>query len=229
MEAPHARFELKRSRLFADAAIERHPLFTSLLEGRFDREAERCIALEIFQVVRAFPRFLGALAAQIDDWRLRMELVENLFEEHGRSKPAAVHVVTYRSFLHAIGIGEGEIDQHVAGLPSTVYVRAVLDLCARQSIGEAVGALAVIEEIVARVSPIVARFGALRSDGSKLGSHFSAHEVLDVSHANELYDVAGRLGAGAAPSVLCGMQLGMYYHTRLYADLVALAQTRGGR
>jgi len=224
MQSSHPSISRSRERLFAVADVEHHALFSSLLAGRFGRAAERSVALETFQVVKAFPRFLSALLTQIDDWSLRMELVENLFEEHGRSKPGAVHVVTYRSFLRALGVEEAEIDAHEPALPSLCHVRAVMDLCARQPIPEAIGALAVIEEVVARVSPIAARFGAMRSSGAPLGSHFGAHEVLDVSHANELYDVASRLGESAVRGVLRGMQLGMYYHTRFYSDLVSLAE-----
>lgn len=222
MQRNHGSIASFRSRLFHGADVENHPLFLSLFGGKLDRETEQVIALEIHQVVDAFPRFLSALITQIKDWRLRMELVENLFEEHGRSKAAAVHVVTYRSFLHALGIDGARIDAYEPALPSLCYIRAMLDLCARQPVAEAVGALAVVEETVARVSPIAARFGALRSTGAKLGSHFSAHEVLDVSHANELYDVASRLGESTIEGVIRGMQLGMYYHTRLYSDLATL-------
>jgi hypothetical protein len=49
-----------RKRLFLDAEVENHPLFASLLSSAFDREAEQRIALEIFYVVNAFPRFLSA-------------------------------------------------------------------------------------------------------------------------------------------------------------------------
>jgi hypothetical protein len=127
--------------------------------------------------------------------------------------------MTYRSFLRALGISEAQIDHYEPALPALCYVRAMLDLSARQPIPEAIGALAVVEETVARVSPIAACFGTMRSSGSALGTS-DAPERLDVSHADGLYEAASRMGAGAVPAVLRGMRLGMYYHMRLYSDLL---------
>jgi pyrroloquinoline-quinone synthase len=212
-----------RDELFA-ARIEKHPLFERLTHGSFSRDAERRVALEIFHVVEAFPLFLSALITSIDDFRLRMELVDNLYEEHGRMNPERVHVVTYRGFLRALGVSEEVFAASRPELPSLCYNRALLDLCGRQSMAEGLGALAVIEEIVARVSPLAAAVGRARSGGGPIGAHFGSHEVLDVSHAEELYAVALRLPAASTPLVQRGMRLGMYYHHRLYDDLVSFAE-----
>lgn len=207
--------------VFERDPIEAHPLFRYMSEGSLGEEATRSIALDVFHVVDAFPRFLAALIAQIHDYRLRMELVENLYCEHGSMDPAEIHVVTYRSFLHALGIEDAAIDGSVPGIPATVYVRAVLDLCARAPVVEALAAMGVIEEIVARVSPIVGRFGARRASAGT-GSHFSVHETLDFSHADELYALAERAASPERPrEVARGLELGWYYQRRLYDDLVA--------
>lgn len=211
-----------RRELFA-TPIERHALFESLTHGKFSRDAERSVAIEIFHVVDAFPRFLSALITSIEDFRLRMELVDNLYEEHGRMNLERVHVVTYRVFLRALGVSDEVLARGRPNLPSLCYTRALLDLCARQSAAEGLGALAVIEEVVARVSPVAAAVGRARADGATIGTHFGAHEVLDVSHAEELYAVALRLPDDAIPLIDRGMRLGMYYHRRLYDDLVSLA------
>lgn len=207
--------------LFERDPIEAHPLFRHMENGSLSDRAVRAIALDVFHVVDAFPRFLAALIAQIPDYRLRMELVENLYCEHGSMDPAEIHVVTYRSFLHALGIDDAAIDASEPGLPATVYVRAVFDLCARAPVAEALAAMGVIEEVVARVSPIVGRFGARYASGGT-GSHFSVHETLDFSHADELYGLAERAASPQRPNETArGLELGRYYQRRLYDDLVA--------
>jgi hypothetical protein len=208
-----------RRRLFIEAEVENHPLFASLLGNAFDRESEQRIALEIFYVLNAFPRFLSAVVTQIEDWRLHLDLVESLFER-GRMRPAAVHVMTYRSLLRSLGTSDAQMDRYDPGLPALCYVRAMLDLCSKQPIAEAIGALAVVEEIVARVSPIAACFGTMRSSGSTVGTHFSMREGGDISRGAGLYDIAARLGGEAVPGVMRGMRLGIYYQVRLYSDLL---------
>jgi pyrroloquinoline quinone (PQQ) biosynthesis protein C len=214
--------DLRRD-LFAQGVVD-HPLFRALENDELDAAGVQRVAIDVFHVVAAFPRFLSALLTNLEDWSLRMELVENLFEEHGRMKPEHVHVVTFQSFLTAIGIPPAVVGASRPGLPALCYTRAMLDLCGRQPAPEAIGALAVVEEIVSRVSPRVAAFGWARSGGAPVGSHFGVHEVVDVTHAEELYAVALRLPAEAQPAVAQGMELGMYYHRRLYDDLLREAR-----
>jgi pyrroloquinoline quinone (PQQ) biosynthesis protein C len=209
--------------LFASQRVEQHALFLLLEGDRLTVDEARAIGLDIFHVVDAFPRFLAAVLTHIGDYRERMNLVENLYAEHGRMREEQVHVVTYRSFLHALGLSDAQIDASEPGLAAQAYVRALLALCGREEPAEALGALGVIEEVVARVSPIVGRYGSrgLRA-GASMGSHFSVHEALDLSHADEIYRLAAHTCArGLENDVRRGIALGFYYQTRLYTDLVS--------
>jgi pyrroloquinoline-quinone synthase len=212
--------------LFERDPIERHPLFVELGAGRLSVDRVRVIALQIHHVVDHFPRLLAALLANLADYRMRMPLVENLFEEHGRMDPARVHVVTYGTFLDGLGIDRRAIAESRPAIPVLAYNRAVLDLCLHQPHAEGLGALGVIEEIVARVSPVVARHvRTMRGADGSLG-HFSDHEVLDLSHADEIYELASRAVALGEDreAVVRGMRLGWYYHRRLYSDLLAMVR-----
>ena len=216
---------LKRltSELFATHRVEQHALFRLLDADRLTPEEAQAVGLEIFHVVDAFPRFLAALLANLADYRERMDLVENLYAEHGRMHSQHVHVVTYRHFLYALGLDDAHIDGSRPGVAALAYVRAMLALCAREQPAEALGALGVIEETVARVSPSVGRYGQRRLGGARgFGSHFSVHETLDLSHADEIYQLAaGACARGEQQAVLRGSALGFYHQTRLYTDLVA--------
>lgn len=209
--------------LFARQSVETHPLFQLLESERLTAEESRAIGLDIYHVVDAFPRFLSGVLTHMHDFRERMDLVENLYAEHGRMRVEHVHVVTYRHFLHALGLDDARIDASEPGLAAEVYVRGLLALCKKDDPAEALGALGVIEEIVARVSPIVGRYGTRRlAAGESQGSHFSVHEALDLSHADEIYTLAARTAArGREKEVRRGIALGFYYQTRLYTDLVA--------
>lgn len=205
---------------FEREPIDRHPLFVRLASGALDPDAVRTIAVQMHHVVDHFPRFLAALAANIPDWRLRMAIVGNLHEEHGRMDPAAVHVETYLAFLRGLGLSREEVLAAKPSIPVIGYVRAVHDLCLHHDFAEGLGALGMIEDIVARVSPIVARAARTRVNGSI--EHFAEHEVLDVTHADEIYELAARVHAEHADAVERGIAFGWYYHRRLYTDLLAL-------
>ena len=211
--------ELAR-RIFEAAPIEQHPFVRALSGGAIEPRRAQEIAVQIFHVVDHVPRLLAALLSNLPDWQRRTPIVENLWEEHGRGREALVHVETYRRFLASIGVA-GDYDP--PGLAAIAYNRAVLDLCLHHHFAEGLGALGVIEEIVARVSPLVARYATARA-GVGRGEivHFSDHEVLDVKHADELYQLAATELPRNRARVEQGMRLGHYYHCRLYSDLLAL-------
>jgi pyrroloquinoline quinone (PQQ) biosynthesis protein C len=214
--------------LFERDPIERHPLFVELAGGDLSLDQVRSVALQIHHVVDHFPRLLAAMLANMRDHRLRMPLVENLFEEHGRMDPARVHVETYRAFLEGLGIDRHAIARSEPAICVLAYNRAVLDLCFHHPQAEGLGALGIIEEIVARVSPVVARIVRSMREGGGSLVHFSDHEVLDLTHADEIYELASQavlLGENRE-TVILGMRLGWYYHRRLYADLLAMARGR---
>jgi pyrroloquinoline quinone (PQQ) biosynthesis protein C len=209
-------------RLFDAGPVEAHPLMQALAGGALSLDEERALGLQILHVVDHFPRLLAALLANLPDWRRRTPVVENLWEEHGRGKEAKVHVETYKRFLAGMGVDAETIAASRAGVPALAYNRAVLDLCLHHHFAEGLGALGVIEEIVARASPIVARSAAARHGlGGRENVHFADHEVLDVTHADELYQLAATELDPHRAEVERGMTLGYYYHTRLYSDLLA--------
>ena len=68
--------------LFESDPIERHPLLLALAAGELAADEVRSAAIQIGHVVDHFPRLLAAILSNLSDWRLRMPLVQNLFEEH---------------------------------------------------------------------------------------------------------------------------------------------------
>lgn len=211
--------------------IETHQLFRGLLNDSFNSSEIESIGLEIFQVVLVFPRFLSAMITRIEDYKLRMDLVENLFEEHGRMKIEKVHSETYINFLKKIGLNEQTILNSRPNLPAIVYTRGILNLCLHENILEGLAALAVIEEIVARVSITTGKF-ARKFSAQEKGhvDHFSDHEVLDLAHSREIYQIVAHYAESQKDrvskqelerSILLGLELGCYYQKSLYTDIIS--------
>lgn len=220
--------ELKQltTTLFQQAQVEKHPLFRKVHEGDLNEHQVKYIALQIYHVVKHFPRFLSAILTNMDRYELRMPLVENLFEEHGKMNPQYVHLETYKKFLYAIRVTEQEMIACTPHVGVIAYNRGVTDLCLHYHCAEGLGALGAIEEIVARVSPIVASFTTANYASKKESVvHFSDHETLDITHANEIYQVASVFYEGITKNfVEQGLRLGLYYHTKLYDDILKEAE-----
>jgi pyrroloquinoline-quinone synthase len=212
--------------LFFSQPIEQHPFFTAIQNGKLSERQIKVAALQIYHVVLYFPRFLSAVLTNIPDYQTRMPLVENLFEEHGKMKEQFVHSETYRNFLLGIGLTETEIRKSEPIIPVIAYNRAIVDLCLHHHFLEGLSALGVIEEIVARVSPIVGQFARTKYGSNKEDlKHFTDHETLDVVHANEIYEVVSKYYVGDDRHLIeRGLKLGMYYHRRLYTDIYEYIQ-----
>lgn len=206
--------------IFSKKPIEDHPLFLAL-PGMNNAQIMET-ALQIYHVVLNFPRFISALLTNIPDYKTRMPLVDNLFEEHGRLNEAYVHSETYRQFLLGIGLTSETIIQSKPIIPVVAYNRAVIDLCLHYPFTEGLAAVGIIEEIVARVSPIIGRFAKERfSDNKDSLFHFTSHETLDITHANEIYELTDQFDLPEHRECLArGFELGMYYHSRLYTDIL---------
>jgi pyrroloquinoline-quinone synthase len=208
--------------LFSRNSIEKHPLFEHLANDRLSARQVHETGLHIYHVVLHFPRFLSAILTNLPDYKVRMPLVENLFEEHGRLNEQYVHSQTYKQFLLGIGLTENTIRQSEASIPVIAYNRAITDLCLHHPFIEGLAALGVIEEIVARVSPVIGAYAQNKFSGnSESLFHFTSHETLDVSHERELYElVALHYNPETEKQARKGFELGMYYHKRLYTDIL---------
>jgi pyrroloquinoline-quinone synthase len=205
--------------VFHDRPVEKEPLLMAFAAGRVTPALALAVARELHAVVEAFPRFLAALLANDLDPALRDVVVDNLNEEQGRMDPRAVHLTTYRAFLSALG-HPGRVT--VVDPPSVgvrLYIRAMLDLCGRAPVAQGAGALAVVEDHVARASIVIAQWVA-REYPDLRETHFGVHEVLDVRHAEELYAIAAHCAdAGGMHDVELGVAMGTHLHRRLWTDV----------
>lgn len=210
--------------LLPPGAIEQHAFFQALADDSLRVNEAHAIALDIYHVVRHFPRFLSALITSLESIDLRMTLVDNLYEEHGRMNRAVAHEETFKLFLRGLGIEDAQILANRPSVPVVAYCRAVTDLCLHHPPAEAVGAIGMIEEIVARVSPLISAYGQRKQMQARdVRSHFGVHEVLDIRHADEIYGLGAILverDASRGALVERGLEMGLYLHRRLYSDLL---------
>jgi pyrroloquinoline-quinone synthase len=203
--------------------------FTALADGRFDRDdfVETQIQF-LFAVVR-FNRPMTTLMARLPTVAARRVLLENIVAEHGGDDPRAGHESTFFALLDRLGAPPAE----VAARPQWPEVRAfntVVDgVCALDDPMTALATLGVIEDLFASISSFLGQNIIRRGWLSEADIvHYATHEVLDVTHAADLYGLvapAWAAGGQGAYQVEQGLRLGAYAFTRLYRDLYE-ARTR---
>ena len=83
-----------------------NPYFKSLREGTFDFDDFVETQIQFYFAVVFFNRPMAALAAKIPTSELRLEVIRNVWEEHGEGSPALMHEQTFTAFLDRLGNGQ---------------------------------------------------------------------------------------------------------------------------
>jgi pyrroloquinoline-quinone synthase len=178
--------------------------------------------------VESFSQALAAVLARTPRLELRLPLVDNIHEEHGRGDLWASHKVTFGQYLRALSASPKEVSA-----PCPVAVRAfnqsLLDFCLTQPHEPGAALLGMIEHLYVGVSRAIARTIHDRSwcaPGSQ--SHYAIHEQLDVAHARDLLDLAQPAWREprARQSVSLGLALGAHWFWALYRDLLPTEECR---
>lgn len=206
------------------------PYFQALDAQTFAREDFVATQVQFLFAVVHFNRPMTALMARLPLGSERRVLLENIVAEHGDPGGDPSHEHTFLALLARLGVDRATIDAGARG-PEVQAFNAALDaLGALDDPGTALAALGMIEDLFAPISAFlgrqIVRHGWLRAEEVV---HYATHEVLDVSHAADLYGLcAPRWAAGGASRdrVAQGLALGAYLFTRLYRDLY---EARGRR
>ena len=84
-------------------APERNPYIVALEDGSFSLDDFVETQVQFFFAVAFFSRPMAALAARIPHSLLRLEVLRNVWEEHGEGNPSLYHETTFRELLDKLG------------------------------------------------------------------------------------------------------------------------------
>jgi pyrroloquinoline-quinone synthase len=171
-----------------DARIARydllqHPFYQAWSKGELTREELKEYASEYWHHVSAFPTYLSALHARLEDAPLRRSVLENLADEEGLPKGRA-HSDLWMDF--ATGMGADSVAVRDRALqPETAALVAHFRGVMQDAPASALAALYTYESRV----PAIAR---TKAEGLKqhygadntTARYFTLHQTADVHHSN---------------------------------------------
>lgn len=224
----HPELEQLVARVLGEVPYRDNPYFRALRDGSLGREDFLETQLQFHAAVVFFNRPMSTLAAKIDDAALRVEIVRNVWEEHGEGEPARMHGATFEAFLGRLaGWSPAEVKTALARRPLWPEVHAfntvLVGACAADDPLVGLGTLGMIERMFTEISGwigrgVVAR-GWLRAEELV---HYDLHEVLDVRHAADFFVVCGASwdrGPRERELVERGMRMGAHVFDQLYEGL----------
>jgi pyrroloquinoline-quinone synthase len=221
-------------RVLEDSRYLDNPYLEALGRGAFDKDDFVETQIQFFFAVVFFGRPMAAVAAKIPSGERRVEVLRNVWEEHGEGNFSLAHASTFLELLHRLaGVTEAEVERRalwpeVRAFNTVLTGAAVLDTHL-----VSVGMMGIVERMFVDISAAIGRgiVGNGWLPDSRL-VHYKLHAKLDVKHSDDFFEVLSeswRAGPEARYYVEQGMRLGAYAFDRLYRDLYAARARRAFR
>ena len=218
-------------KVLSETNYRENPYFVNLREKTFDKEDFVETQMQFFYAVIFFSRPMAALAAKIPTPELRLEVLRNVWEEHGEGSLMHGHGRTFLEFLRRLG-GVSEQDVYLRGLWADVRIfnttlsgASVLD-----DFIVAVGTLGMIERMFSDISAWIGQGvimnGWLAEDEM---IHYKLHQELDIKHSEDFFkilDAPFRKSGENRYLIEQGLRLGATLFNNLYAGLWNARKTR---
>lgn len=178
-------------RILADARMADNPYFVALRDGSLTKDDFVETQIQFFFAVVFFSRPMSAVAARIPDPAQRVEILRNVWEEHGEGNSSLMHGETFLTLLDRLaGITRHDVEARalwpeVRAFNTTLVGAAVLD----EHI-VSVGMMGMIERMFCDISAWIGRAIVDRGwlSGDRL-IHYNLHEKLDWRHSDDFFAV----------------------------------------
>lgn len=179
------------ARVLEETAYADNPYFTSLADGSFDKDDFVETQVQFYFAVVFFSRPMAAVAAKIPEAQRRVEVLRNVWEEHGEGDASMMHGSTFLTFLERLGgLSEQDVERRtlwpeVRAFNTTLVGAAVLDEHL-----VSVGMMGIIERMFVDISTWLGRGVVKRGWLSEERMiHYNLHEALDIKHSDDFFDV----------------------------------------
>ena len=130
-----------------------NPYFKALRDGTFDFDDFVETQIQFYFAVVFFNRPMAALAAKIPTSELRLEVIRNVWEEHGEGSPALMHEKTFLAFLDRLAEIKPEAIEKRAMWPEVRAFNTVLvGACVMDEYLIGAGVMGIIERMFSDIA-----------------------------------------------------------------------------
>lgn len=168
-----------------------NPYFKSLHDGTFEKEDFIETQIQFFYAVDFFARPMAVLAAKIPTAKMRLEIVRNIWEEHGEGDLSIAHSETFLEFLNRLGgIAKTDIENRALWPEVRIFNTTLTAVCTLDDYMTGIGAMGIIEYMFSDISATLGK-GIIKNDWltSENIVHYKTHEILDVRHADDFFNI----------------------------------------
>ena len=220
-------------KVMADINYEENPYFKALQDKTFEFDDFLETQIQFYFAVVFFSRPMAALAAKVPNSKQRIEIVRNVWEEHGEGENAKLHGDTFLELLKRLGVKEDEEILKRALWPEVRQFNTTLvGACLVDEYTIGVGVMGIIELMFSRISAWVGQGivhnGWLTNENM---IHYNLHEELDIKHSQDFFDVIAPKWEDPEERYYIeqGLRLGAHTFNGLYEGLYAARKRRDNR
>jgi pyrroloquinoline-quinone synthase len=216
--------DLLIQQLLREAAYADNPYFAALRDGSFTKDDFIETQIQFHNAVVFFSRPMAALAAKIPTYELRLEVLRNVWEEHGEGDLAFGHGNTFARFLERLGgITPADIERRALWPEVRIFNTTLAGACVLDEYLIGCGLMGIIERMFCDISAWIGRGVVQRGWIAERDLiHYTLHEELDVKHSDDFFNVL-RPSWDAGPEhryfIEQGLRLGAAVFSGLYENL----------
>lgn len=218
-------------RVLQETDYHENPYFVNLREKTFEKEDFVETQIQFFYAVIFFSRPMAALAAKIPTPELRLEVLRNVWEEHGEGSLTQGHGKTFLEFLRRLG-GVAEKDVYLRGLWADVRIfnTTLSGVSVLDDFIVAVGVLGIIERMFSDISSWIGK-GVIANEWLAENEmiHYKLHQELDIRHSQDFFRIIELPFQKSAENrflIEQGLRLGATVFDNLYRGLWRHRKTR---
>lgn len=166
-----------------------NPYFVTLARGDFSKADFVETQIQFSHAVTYFSRPMAALVAKIPEPELRVEILRNLWEEHGEGNLSRTHKNTFAEFLRRLdGISEEQVSERALWPEVRLFNTALSGACLHDEYLVGAAMLGMIERMFCDISAWIGKSVIERGwIPRERMVHYELHEVLDVKHSDDFF------------------------------------------
>jgi pyrroloquinoline-quinone synthase len=158
-----------------------HPFYQAWSEGKLTRDDLREYSAEYYHHVAAFPTYLSAFHARLEDGELRRSVLRNLADEEIEGR---AHADLWLDFAAGMGASANEVRSRKPIAEIEALITHFRTVAAKGTRAEALASFYAYESQVPRVAKEKARgLRELYGADAKTCGYFTLHQLADVQHS----------------------------------------------
>lgn len=218
-------------RVLDETDYKSNPYFTNLMAGTFDKKDFVETQIQFYYAVIFFSRPMAALAAKIPSPELRLEVIRNVWEEHGEGNLRMAHGSTFVELLNRLdGLTHQDVLHRALWPEVRIFNTTLVGVSVHDDFVIGVSAMGMIERMFSDISAWIGQ-GIVKNDwltDDKM-IHYKLHQELDIKHSDDFFKIVEKAYGTSDEykyQIEQGLRLGACLFNDMYAGLWRSRQRR---